>query len=168
MIYVHHNPSHIVFNTFVYVFIRNWYAPQSLNMNDDAWYKLPALRTDLSGGRAHFSPCNSYMMTNSNATVTEDGTLIKMGRSQPNSKIDDTMLALIVESAVNISGWEENNQRSWPYEEMFNNTLMRQRYQARYGAASSVVDPEVTNRVYTQLYTTSGGKKPCNCGKKKR
>lgn len=166
MIYVFDNPNNIQYNSHIYVFLRSWFTPDSIVA--DSWFKVAALRTDMANNKKHYTATNANMTISSLATVADDGTLIKMMRNTPNVKLPDDVFQLIVEEAINIPLYESNNQRSFPYTEMFTKLKIKERFERKFGPASSIMNPMVDNAVFNKIASAPQFKpKPCNCGKKK-
>lgn len=167
MYYVHNNPNNIIFNDYVYVFLRSWHMPTTpqLTLTEDTWLKLPALRTDLPNNGAHYSICNPNSGIASMATINSLGVLIKLGNTQPKKQIEPDVFDNIRESSVDVSSWEFTHKQSWPYENMFSKIEIKKRYDAKYGATSTMFEPTIINSGYTVL--AKQFKKGCNCGKRK-
>lgn len=166
MIYVHNNPNNIQYNDFVYVFMRLWFLPttQQISINDDAWLKVPALRTDLSGGRKHYILPHPNLDTVCLVKVSSTGHLLKMHTSKLNEELDPIVFANLQENSISVSHWEEQNQQGWPYDNMFNQAAIKQRYELKFG--QSTYDKHISNVSYNQI-ATKHKPRPCNCGKKR-
>lgn len=167
MYYVHNNPNNIIFNDFVYIFLRSWHMPSTslVTITEDTWLKLPALRTDLPNGAHHYTLCNPQCNIASMATVTSGGELVKLGNTQPKKKIEDSVFENIRESSVDVSAWEFHHQQSWPYDNMFSKIELKKRYDAKYGNTNTMFEPTIVNSGYTVL--AKQFKRGCNCAKKR-
>lgn len=166
MIYVHDNPNNIQYNDYVYVFMRLWYLPTTpqISFSDDAWLKIPALRTDLSGGRKHYMLPNQNLDTVCLSKVSSTGHLLQMHKSKLDEPLDPIVFATLQENSFNVSFWEEQNKTGWPYANMFSQVAIKQRYEAHFGTAT--YDKQIDNISYKQI-AAKHKPKPCNCGKKR-
>lgn len=169
MIYVHNNPNNIQYNDYMYLFMRLWHLPTTsfLSITEDSWLKVPVLRTDLAGGRKFYTLPNQNLDSASVIKLTSDGYLLKMiQKPKLEETIDPLVFESVKENAINVSFWEEQNQRAWPYDNMFSHAAMKQRRDLKFGTTNHTFDLPVTNVMYTQI-ASKHKPKPCNCGKKR-
>jgi len=168
MIFVFNNPNNIIYNDYIYVFLRSWYMPSvpEFTITGDKWLKLPALRTDMSENRQHYTCCNANAALSALITIAANGSVLRVGRATPNTVCDETVFALIKEDAINVELWERNNNKPWPYDNMFAKTLVKKRYEVVYGTNTTPFNENINDAAYNAI-SSKLKPKPCNCGKTK-
>lgn len=166
MIYVHDNPQGIEYNSVLYVFLRKWYLPELDNheFKQDSWFAVPAVRKETRDA-VSFTIINSRMEMASMMMVSENGMLLKANRSKLQQKVPSHQLQQIEQQAFNIPAWEKLNQKSFPYEDMFDGKKVQQRYSAVNGSNSDAYFSIASeNQLFTEIKKVVSPK-PCNCGK---
>lgn len=164
------NPGNIEFNTTLFMFVKSWFVPAEEGTSlPDSWLRVPAIQSPgLSAGTFIYTPININIETVAMMSVTEEGKVLKASRVDVSQKvIDAEKLAEIREQAIDISAWEQQLDKPWPYRDMFNSQLISARYRNRYGEDRAPFHSILsdTNVVYNEA-RASVMARPCNCGKK--
>jgi hypothetical protein len=168
-VYVFNNPGNLQFNTFLLIFVRSWHMPWSENDEpmDDTWLRVPALRSSNRAGNA------TYICINSNVEMMapivlgeEESVVLKIGRNKPRKPIPTGLTQAVKMDALDVSEWERENQKSWPYKEMFVPELVKQRYAIKHGNMDApYMNAVPTSRTYNMVRRTAMPT-PCrSCGK---
>ncbi len=170
-IYVHHNPGNIDYNSYMLMFVHGWYMPTQIGepVKEDTWLRVPAMRVKPFSAHADFTytPMNNDLRMISTLDVAEDtGKVLKAFRARPGKNIGEEELAQVVREAVDISAWEKSNEQSWPFKVMFDQRLIKHRFEIKHGTASrsEFFNKKSTNLVYNQI-RAKVIPKPCNCGR---
>ena len=170
-IFVFNNPGSIPYNAYLYMFVRSWYMPMNPDgsVPDDAWLKVPALKSIAPGGKANYVPCNAHLSQIAMITITADrGVVTKISRARPNKLLKAETLRMIEGEAIDISSWEKENNTSWPYLEMVNKELIRVKYSLKHGSDSTPFFEVYSTNPSLLAVKKQIDYRPCNCGKGKK
>lgn len=165
-IYVHESNG-IDFNTVVYCLIRPYHLPtldgQELPLVD-TWFIVPAVRLGPT-----LSLVNSNIEISALTVIDEDGRTVKGSRINPNiaPSLNDHEIAKIKKEAFDIPLWEKTNQRSFPYDSMFDKAAMKTRLDASGLTRQDILSQTSTNIVYNEIRTKVRGRPCTTCGKGK-
>ena len=114
-VYVYKPQGNVAFNSYIYAFMRSWYT---LDGTEDKWFKIPAYRVP---GTDKFTCINSKVQPVSVMILGENGQVLKMKNDKMRKQtiIDTATLDSIEREAINTSEWERENQKTFPFAEMF-------------------------------------------------
>lgn len=168
-VYVHDNPSNLTFNSYLLVFVRSWYMPWEKNETpmEDSWLRVPAFRSPGPKGQDRYVCINSNLELISPIVIAEDEMLVlKAGKAKPRKLIPLGLIKATLAEAIDVSAWELENKKSWPYRLMFDNDLVKYRYSVKYGETNSpYMNVAPTNRTFNLVKRTALPR-PCrSCGK---
>jgi hypothetical protein len=166
MIYVHDNPGNINFNSVVYVFLRYWYTPDLTNhkFTSDSWFAVPAVKVETHNS-VKYTLINNKLDFSAMMIVTDNGRLIRANRISIDNKVPSHQVRTIKQEAFSIPNWEHANQKSFPYDTMFDGARVSTRYQERNGTnKNAYFSTDSNNKLFTDI-KRSVSPKPCNCGK---
>lgn len=165
-IYVH--GSDIDFNMIVYCFMRGYHLPilegQELPIRD-TWFAVPAVK---------HGPIVSLVNPNIELTalmmIDATGHVVKAHRVNPNlaPALGEFELGEIRKEMFDIPMWEKMQQKSFPYDSMFDKTNVAERFKASGHTPASSMNIESSNITY-QAIRKRVQPRPCTtCGGNKR
>jgi hypothetical protein len=161
-VYVYNNPGNVAFNTYIYAFLRSWHT---LDGDHDAWFKIPAYASSASIEPACI---NAIVETVSVLLLDERGAILKshsVKLRQPKS-IDAATLKSIDAEALDTSKWELQNQKSFPFDEMFADASIRERYSRKFGQGAPGYD-RIMDQNYNKVRRTVSPPTRCgSCGRR--
>lgn len=168
-VYVHNNPSSLIFNTHLLVFVRTWHMPWSEGDDPmpDTWLRVPAHKAPGIKDRDRYVCYNSNLEITSPIVIAEeDMVVIKAGRAKPYKLVPLGLMQATLAEAFDVPAWEFENKQSWPYKEMFDPEAVRRRYAQLHGdSAATFMSVAPTNRIYNLVRRTALPT-PCrSCGK---
>lgn len=167
-VYVHNNPGNIVFNSYILLFVRSWYLPwdpEKENPSDDSWVRMPAFRSPGPNGLDHYVSLNANVENLSPVVLAEEECVVlRVGQLKPRKPVPKGLILSILDEAIDISAWEKENQKSWPFRDMFDEKKMAVRHAAKFGA--STTQSGVPSNTNFALVRKSVMPKPCRrCGR---
>lgn len=164
-VYVHENPNNLQFNAVMYAFMRSWYCPDvdGLKFEGDTWFKVPAIRTETADS-VSFTIINSKIELSSMMLISETGRLLRATRTRTDQKVPDADMMRVRQTAFDIPAWELENQRTFPYKNMFDSPEVNKRYRSLHNSSDAFFSIASQDQLFTRIKTTVSPK-PCNCGK---
>jgi len=168
-IFVFNNPGNLQFNTHLLIFVRSWYMPwtESDEPMDDTWLRVPAIRAAGQSGIPHYTCINSNIEMMAPIVLGEDENMVlKIGRNKPRKPIPSGLIQAVRLDSLDVPSWEQEHQKSWPYQEMFLTELVKQRYAIKHGNVDApYMNAVPTSRTYNMVHRTAMPT-PCrSCGK---
>lgn len=169
-VYVHNNPGNIVFNAYVLLFVRSWNMPWNPEKDvppEDTWLRVPAFRSPGPNGADHYVTVNAHIENASPVLIAEEEcTMLRIGQAKSRKPVPKGMILSILDEAIDISAWEKEHQKSWPYREMFDDQLVMMRHAAKLGPASASGVSVTPTNPNLNLIRKSLAPRPCRrCGK---
>lgn len=164
-IYVH--DSSIDFNLIVYCFMRAYHLPQIEGQEfplKDTWFAIPAVK---------HGPIVSLVNPNIELTalmmIDEEGRVVKAARVNPNiaPALSEFELNAIRKEMFDIPMWEKAQQKSFPYDTMFDKALVATRFKESGATQATAMNIDSSNITYQEIRkkvqprpcTTCGGSK---------
>jgi hypothetical protein len=165
-VYVHN--SDLDFNTVIYCFMRAYHLPtlegQELPLQD-TWFIVPAVQ---------YGPVVNLVNANIEASaltmIDAGGRTVRGSRINPNiaAALTKHEIAQIEKEAFDIPLWEKTNQKSFPYDTMFDKVSMTARLNESGLTKQDILSQTTSNILYNEIRTKVRNRPPCTtCGKGK-
>lgn len=148
-IYVH--GSDIDFNTLIYCFMRAYHLPslegQELPLKD-TWFAVPAVK---HGPIIHL--VNPNIEFTALMMIDKEGRVVKAARVNPNTAptLSEYELGEIQKEMFDIPMWEKTQQKSFPYESMFDKAKVAERFKESGATQQTVMNIESSNITYQEI-----------------
>ena len=164
-VYVHN--SDLDFNTVIYCFMRSFHLPvldgQELPLQD-TWFIVPAVQHG-----PMINLVNSNIEVSALMMIDAEGRPVKAHRVNPNiaPTLSDYEISQIKKEAFDIPLWEQTQQRSFPYESMFDKEKMKASYASSGLTQQQVLSNTSSNILYNEIRKKVQPRPCTTCGKGK-
>lgn len=162
-VYVHN--SELDFNTVIYCLIRGYHLPtlegQELEIKD-TWFVVPAVQHG-----PMINLVNSNISITALAMIDAEGRTVKSHRVNPliAPALSEYEIARIKAEAFDIPLWEKTQQKSFPYDSMFDQETKAARYLASGITPQQIMSQTSTNILYNEIRTKVQPRPCTTCGK---
>lgn len=164
-IYVH--GSDIDFNAIIYCFMRAYHLPQIEGQElplKDTWFAIPAVK---HGPIVHL--VNPNIELSALMMIDQQGRVVKAARvnHQTAPQLSEFELGKIRNEMFDIPMWEKTQQKAFPYDTMFEKTLVATRFKESGATPATAMNIDSSNITYQEIRkkvqprpcTTCGGSK---------
>lgn len=162
-VYVHN--SELEFNTVIYCLLRAYHLPvldgQELPLQD-TWFIVPAVQHG-----PMINLVNSNISIVALAMIDAAGRTVKAHRVNPQiaPALSDYEISQIKKEAFDIPVWEQTQQKSFPYDSMFDKESMAARYVASGVTQQQVMSQTSSNILYNEIRRKVQPRPCTTCGK---
>lgn len=171
-IFVFNNPGNIQYDVHLLTFVRSWHLPwkEGDAPMEDSWLRVPALRITNARNVKTYNCINSNLELLAPMILAEEDCVVyKTGKVRPYKPIPVGLIQAVRFEAIDVPEWEQNNQKAWPFNDMFLSDLVRYRYDKLYGSTEGLtMAAATTSRTYSMIKKIAMPR-PCrSCGGKNR